>query len=345
MPADFRHITLPLLRALLAGKLDARAADQLVRATINRTKQAISWLGARKKFRFHTLGMTLRDLSYDISADLLAEGDEGGFGALRNALLGSVDATDEELLSAFDAVIFGNVQRRLSHIFAEVSPIQHTLLRALRQHTSGRDDLEVRDMFDGRWYFIDGEEQAELHKAAMPPELLRGNLPEFSAHNRSDVIEVFRNIIALLRSQDRYRKAVLEMDVVSITVEILGRDLDAAMLLEEEEVSVAFDVAVLSQVIQQSIETVRNAVEDLYIARNRLTAWEFDILMYAIKSSFLDLRWGEEQRSGYWFLRKYMPGLTPERYRESYRRKYSYLYDLVVQESQRLMAAESEHLK
>ncbi|MFZ1731688.1 MAG: hypothetical protein WBQ23_12710 [Bacteroidota bacterium] len=339
------NVLLPLLRALLAGKIDARSSDALIMATIKRTEQAVYWLSARKNFRFHTLGLTLRDLSYDIAADLLSEDGEYCCAALRNALSSHADAEDVELLSAYDAVLFGNVQRRISHIFAEVSPIQHILMRALRQHVNSSDDIEARDMLDGRWYLLEAVDRADLHKSAAPPDILRQCLSGFNAHNKSDAVEVFRHIVDFLRGQEDYRKAVPEMEVVRITVGYLGRALEASLLHQTPEPSVAYDIAVLSHIVQRSVETVRSSVERLYIERNRLTGWEFELLLYAIKSSFLDLRWGEEQRSGYWFLRNYMPGLTPERYRESYRRKYAYLYDLVLQEAQRLMEAESTFFK
>jgi len=123
-------------------------------------------------------------------------------------------------------------------------------------------------------------------------------------------------------------------------MDYLGKDLDAVLQRERPEPSLSHDVTALSHIILRAIETVRSSLERFYIERGRLSPWEFEILLLAIRSSFLDLQRGEDVRSGFTILRLYMPGLTLERYRKSYRRKFSYMYDLVIQETQRLLSAE-----
>ena len=56
--------------------------------------------------------------------------------------------------------------------------------------------------------------------------------------------------------------------------------------------------------------------------------------------TFVDDRLGGEQRSEYAQLREYMPGLTRERYRNSYRRRYTYMTERVMEEAQRLLEKE-----
>ncbi len=335
MSADSSHDLLPLLRALLAGPMNASMAEALILRTIARTEQAVRWISARKNYRLHTLGLTLRDLSYDISAELLAEGEDTCCGTLRNALLPVAEGSDVDLLSLYDAVIFNNVQRHFPRIFAEVNPLQHTLMRAVRKYVRKTESIEIRDMLDGRWYVVESPALADLHKEAAPPEVIRNSLADFSAHNRSDAVEIFRSIIRFLREQDQYRKAVLEMDVIRITVEYLGHDLESTLQHEQPDASISYDVSALSHIIHTAIETVRPSLENLYVQRERLSAWEFDLMLLAIRSTFLDLQRGSDARSGYSFLRLYMPGLSPERFRATYRRKFAYMYERVVQEAQK----------
>ncbi|MBE0643240.1 MAG: hypothetical protein IH600_04105 [Bacteroidetes bacterium] len=341
MPAEATQDLLSMLRALVAGGIDASASDALIKRTIHRTEQAIYWLSMRKNYRLHALGLTLRDLSYDISAELLAEGEDSCCAALRAALLPMAEASDAELLSQFEAVIFYNVQRHFPRIFSEINPLQHTLLKAVRKHVQGRDDIEIRDMLDGRWYLAEPLEQADLYKPAAPVEIIRQSLVEFNPRNRSEAVEVFRSILRYLRGQDEYRKAVLEMDVIRITVDYLGRDLEAAIQLDQTDASISYDVSVLSHIIHLAIDAVRPSLENLYIKRGRLSLWEFELMLLAIKATFLDLQRGDDVRSGYSFLRLYMPGLSPERFRETYRRKFAYMYERVVQEAKRHLMADS----
>lgn len=345
MPVDLNHNPLPLLQSLRTGRLDAGTMDALVHATIARMERAIVWLSQRKNLRLRALGMSPRDLACDISAELLAEGETTSCPRLHDALVPSFHGSDEELLAAFDAVIFGTIQRRMPAIIGEINPLQQQLLRALRQHTRMRDDIVARNMIDGRWYMIGNAEQAELHKPAVPFEELQHCFDDFNPRNRSDAVEVLRVIVSFLSRQTQYRKAFLEMDVLRLTIEYLGTDLDATMLRECSEPSQPHDVAALSHVVQRAIETVRSSLERFYIERGRLSPWEFEILLLAIRSSFLDLKRGEDARSGFTILRMYMPGLTLERYTKSYRRKFSYMYDLVVQEARKQLNAEAAFFK
>jgi hypothetical protein len=196
-------------------------------------------------------------------------------------------------------------------------------------------------MLDGRWYLFGGVEAAMLERPVMPFEELRRSLGAVNPLHRSAAIEIFRLIENTLHGQDVYRRAVPETEIVRLALDFVGRDFMAASAPSEAEVSFAHDVAVLSHTIQRAIESVRQSLERFYIERERLTRTEFELILNAIKASFLEDAQGGEPRSSYAQLRHFMPGLTPERFHESYRRKYAYMHELVVMEAQRLLQAES----
>lgn len=341
MISDANKELLSLLRALIAGPVSSRDADALIRLAIRRTEQLLYWINKRRSFRMQAIGLSLNDLAYDMTAELFLEDDDSLCAPLRAALLPYSDATDGDLLSVLDAILLRTVHRQYPRIFAEVNPEYHRLVKSLRGHAGLREDIAVMDMLDGRWYLFGGVEAAMLERPSMPFDELRRSLGAVDRQHRSAVIEIFRLIEEALCGQDVYRRAVPETEVVRMALDFIGRDFEATTGTSETEVSVAHDVAVLSHTVQRAIETVRQSLERFYIERNRLTRTEFELILHAVKASFLEAAQGGEPRSSYAQLRHFMPGLTPERFHESYRRKFTYMHELVMMEAQRLLQAES----
>lgn len=342
MLSDFNKAMLPLLRALIAGPVSSRDADALIRLAIRRTEQLLYWNNKRRNFRMQATSLSLTDLAYDMTAELFIEGEDSLCGPLRASLLPYSDATDSDLLSVLDAILFRTIQNQSPRIFAEVNPDYHQLVRSLRQHANPREDITTLDMLDGRWYLFGGMEAAMLELPAMPFEELRRSLGTVDRQHRSIAIEIFRLIEEVLCGQDVYRRAVPETEVIHLARDFVGRGFEAAFAWSEPEASIAHDVAVLSHTIQRAIESVRQSLERFYIERNRLTRTEFELILHAIKTYFLETAQGGEPRSSYAQLRSCMPGLTPERFQESYRRKYIYIHELVSTEARRLLQAESD---
>lgn len=335
------HILLPLLRALLNGTLDPVSGDKLIRETIARSKHIIMWMVQGGKIRIDGCGFTLYDITCDITAEMLAQDGEGCCGMLRRWLLKHRGKEDVDFLATYQAILFLNIQRQLPRVFAEISPIHHSLLIAIREHARYRDDVSVRDMIDGRWYLFGNVSEVALEKPAISLQELARNLYRFNDNYRSVPVEVFRLAAEYLVAQDEYCKAISEKDLVRLILEHMGQNLKARHPDTAAEPSIEHDFAILSMVIQRAVAKVRSELELCYVERNRLTTWEFDLILEAVKDSFLLPGIGDETMSGFASLRGRMPGLTSQRYRKTYRRKFTYIRDLVAKEAQLLMKSEA----
>lgn len=329
---------LPLLRALVAGPVSQRSTEALVVRTLDYAARILFWVSRRKRYRLGVLGLSLQDLAYDTIAELFAEDAEVTGVTLRTALLPFAAAEDSELLAAYDATILRTVYRHLPRVFSEIAPEMHKLIQGIRQHAHPRADITVKDMVDGRWYLFGDEDTALLHLPILTYEELRSRLDPVDSRHRSIVIEMFRLVEALLRGQSEFRRAVPEADILNLAVEYISLPEAASQPSNGE--SVGYDVAVLAHVVHRAVDRVLSSFERFYLERERLTREEFDIMLHAIRGAFLDDRLGEDVRSHYAQLREYMPGLTNERYRLSYRRKYVYMYERVMEEAQRLLELE-----
>ena len=350
MPSEFQQYLPPLLRALIAGPLAMRDTERLVRLAVTRTEEILFWMRRRKNYRFQAIGLSHRDLAYDMTAELFTEAGDIPCAALRLALLPHAEGTDDDLLSVLDAVLIRTVSRQFSRVFADVNPEYHLLMKALRQYVARTPDIETMDMLDGRWYLFGGRQAAMLHLPAMPVDELHRSLAEVDPRNRSEAIEIFRLVGLRLTTQDHYRRAVCESDVVRIALEYVGGSLAAEQRHDAEQrqdavvESDSHDATVLSHTVQRAVENVRVSLERSYVERNRLTREEFELVLSAVRTSFLDVAKEDEERSGFMRLRQFMPGLTSERYHETYRRKYAYMRELVMQEAQRLLHADGHAL-
>ncbi|MBR9977905.1 MAG: hypothetical protein KFH87_07435 [Bacteroidetes bacterium] len=339
------HILLPLLRALLNGTLDPVSRDKLIRETIARSQGIITWMIKNGKMYIDRSGLTLYDITCDITAELVARDEEGHCGMLRTWLLRHREKEDMDLLATYQSLLFLNIQRQLPRVFAEISPIHHSLLISIREHVRNRDDVSIRDMLDGRWYLFGNALEVALEKPAIPLRELERNLYRINGNPRSVPVEIFRLAAEYLVAQDEYCKAVAEKDIVKLILKYIGQHLETMRQDVTTEPSIEHDVAILSMVIRRALSNVRSELASFYIERNKLTTWEFDLMLDAVEDFFLLQSFRDEPMSGFALLRRHMPGLTHERYRQTYRRKFSHIRDLVARKAQYLMKSEAHHQK
>ena len=301
----------------------------------------LMWLSRKRGYQLHHLGMTLEDLAYDVVADLFSGEEEHCCRFIRQAIDASeASATGEEMLPAFQALLFSNVQQRIIRVFAEVHPLYHHLYNALRSHVRRSTDIVDRDMFDGRWYCLRSVEDARLDLPAIPETELRQAVRPPSGKTRSWVVAIFRSAMEHLDTQQIWRKAVLEDDVIRLTREIMSSELKN-QTEEALEIEHSLDVANLSRVLHAAIEECKPWLEHRYIANKILSERDVALFLEAIRMYFMDLRKEGETKSTYWYLRQCMPGLTQKRYRETYHEKFRYILARILETAQeRINAAE-----
>jgi len=281
------------------------------------------WWGSSKRYDFSKFGLSHEDLAYDIVADLLAERDGLCCAQLCDALRDVSPGSDEELLSTFESVLFGNAIQSVQKVFREVNRTQYLLLRSLRNYVGTCRDIQVVDRLDGRWYVFVDDEDSLLQCPAIPRDELHRVLRTRTSGQSSLAIRVVREAREVLMSQDIYRRAVSEADILSIAVNLVEMNLVVQSeidLVPERTV----ELSKLWSVICRVLKDVGLWVEEMYVLKGRLNADEADAMMAAARAWFEDRLMGEEQ-SLYAYLRNQMPGLTQVRYRKHYRHQFEYV--------------------
>ncbi|MDT8325665.1 MAG: hypothetical protein RRA94_16240, partial [Bacteroidota bacterium] len=156
------------LRVLLQGESSRDELDVLIVCAVRKTEGMLLWLSHRRNYRMQELGVSLRDIAYDIVAELFSGENEQCCARLRASLSGIDMSDDLELHSAFESILFKNLHQHLPRIFGEINPLFQHLLRSLRGHIYRSTDIVTLDRIDGRWYCLRDTPDTALVRPAMP---------------------------------------------------------------------------------------------------------------------------------------------------------------------------------
>ena len=322
---------LQLLKSLLSEGLRPTQIDLLVRHAVSLSVTYIQWLTRRKGYQLQQLGMTYEDLAYDVVAEMFSGEDEYCCTALRQSLRAGEALEDaDELLATFHAMLFKNVQQRMGRVFAEINPLYKYLHNALRSYVRRRSDILHLDMIDGRWLCYRNVGYARLDLPAIPLRELRYVIRPTLRYGESMAVSVLNAVFIVLDGQDSYRRAVLEEDVLRMARDLVGSELEHARI-PEDETGTHVDSGNLSRVIDAAIDESRPWVEHKYVRLGRLTEREADLFFEAIRLYFKDFMQQGETDGPFHYLRSCMPGLTHERFRASYRHKYEYIFNRILE--------------
>lgn len=336
---------LPLLRRLIAGNLKPGEGEHLVNAAIRRTLHILYWVSARRSYRLQLLGLEMEDIAYDMIAELFAAEEEECCHRLRRSLIAMGSLTsDDELLSAYEAILFRNVHQQYARLFAEIDPLHLHLSRGLKAHILRDHSIQVLATFDGRCFYRGSTDDARLHLPAMPYEKLRQHIRYNPDESRSSVIGVLNSVLEALERQDQYRRAVLETDVLQIAKDIVGMDMRGNYVQHAEQEE-RHDSRLLMHILYKSLDECGPWLENTYIRTHRLTELELKLFIDAIRLYFTDIMRGDESQGAYAYLRKCMPGLTHTRFRDSYRRRFEYILQHVMETARAHLSREESYLR
>ncbi len=330
---------------MIDGKLKPGDGERLVNASIKRTRHILRWISTRRNFRLQHLGLELEDIAYDMIAELFAAEEEECCHRFRRAMLamGGLES-DDELLSAFESILFKNVQQQSSRIFGEINPLHQHLNYCLKSHVLRNHAVQIHTTFDGRWFYRGTVENARLHLPAMPLEELRQHIHFHGSETRSNVIGVLEAVLDVLEGQERYRRAVLEPDIISISKDIVRLDFKGSAV-QHDEMTTTHDTKVLVHILYQSLDECKPWLENTYLRTKRLTEQELDLFLEAIRLYFMDIMQGEDSQGSYSYLRRCMPGLTHTRFRQTYRRRFEYILARIMETARAHLGSEEAFLR
>jgi hypothetical protein len=126
-----------------------------------------------------------------------------------------------------------------------------------------------------------------------------------------------------LDTQNEFRKAVHESDVMRLTLDLLGSDLHS-VTKDSEHPHDNYDYKLLVDAVETSIVATRQWASKKYVRKNKLSVQELEAMIGAIRMYVLDSAEGEPE-SHYYYLRQHLQGLSYDRFRTDYRNTFQYI--------------------
>lgn len=313
---------LPALSDLLDGQADRISADIVVRAAVEYCTAYLRRTSYARSWSFEHAGLRVEDVAFDILGELLADGEEGPCSALRHGMLHTLASHpegDTPPLGAFRAVLITTVNQRIGRYFSACDPIRGKILARVRKRVARCDSLLSISAANGHWYLRPGREST-LHLPALPyEELLLLARAVFSADYFE--FELLDSLLSALESLPQVRQAVSEADLVQMSVELLGRALEAE---PERSNAPSEDRSPLLLIIDETIANFRPWLERKFIRPGKLSLSEAEAILRAGRIYLEDAMDGEPD-SIYTYLSMTMPGLTRIEYRRDYHNRVGYI--------------------
>jgi hypothetical protein len=334
---DFNDELHSLLEMLLARKLDSSQTEKLIDGVIRVATSILGMQMHRKSWRFHRSGMSTYDMALDIVAELVSGGEEDPCVMLRMAMERSLLKRGAELgqgvfdrqtlvVSSCKAIISRTITQNIPRFFAECDPERGAVLRRLRKHIARSPDIVPVTSVCGRWYCSAGRKDS-MHLEPMPYDMML-SLPLEPKQGVQFESSVLHGLIKALDNQDRYRKAVLEMDVVNMIIDLASREYLTELEKEMDDIQHSLvepcpDVSDLDHAVERALFSAGAWMREKMVETGKLSEYEAGAMMRAARRYLIDLREGETL-SLYHYLKLSMPGLLYDHFRSNYRYRFRY---------------------
>ncbi len=313
------------LEQLCNGSIAQDGVHIIVSATVDYAYHVLQWMQHRRAYTFDRMGLSLRDVAYDVVAELLADGSIGVCTNLRKGLSSEYAVPGTPLTARYSAIVVRTVQQNLTRVFAEFDPVRARLIETVRRHVRSTDRYLCIDGFLGRLYTVADPAVARLHCEYPDEPHLRHAAFRTRCLQPSPMIAVLEHCLAALSTDNHVQCAIFEHDLLRIVVSMLGAELDAVTFDSTSMPAVAEGQEELLREIDRTIINARSWIMHKFVRPHRLTAGEADAILDACRHALLDAAYAD-QRDHYSYLRETMHGLSYERYRAIYRHRTEYIF-------------------
>lgn len=311
-----------MVEGFLRSDFDKHNAHQLSTLVLNLAVKLTSWIVQKRGFHFESLGLQIRDVAADAVAELLSE-SEDGVPLIRYLREITAETDDpEEIEARLRTILVGTINQNITRILAEFDPSYAKTLRMLRIHVRKSADILVKKAISGHWFFRGSEAEAQFHLPALTAEALKSRITIMRSDLNPSVI-VMEASLDYLASQSEHRRAVHETDVMKLTVDFLGSELES-VTKGQEEARDDHDYTLLVDAVESAITETRQWATKKYVKKQKLSLAELEAMIGAVRMLLLDTADGDPE-SHYYYLRQQMTGLSYERFRADYRNTFQYI--------------------
>jgi hypothetical protein len=318
------------------GNRAQKDSNESASAILDLAVKLTAWIVQKRGFHFESLGLQIRDVAADAVAELLSESEQGV--PLMRYLREITAETDdpEEIEARLRTILVGTINQNITRILAEFDPSYAKTLRMLRIHVRKSADISVKKAISGHWFYRGSEAESQFHLPALTAEALKSRITIIRSDLNPSVI-VMEACLDYLASQTEYRRAVHETDVMKLTVDFLGSELES-VTKGHEEAHDDHDYMLLADAVETAITETRQWATKKYVKKQKLSLAELEAMIGAIRMLLLDSADGETE-SHYYYLRQQMTGLSYDRFRADYRNTFQYILRQIFTKAKGLLVS------
>lgn len=347
----------PMLRNICARNYSASELTDFVNVS---QKIAVSYLkyleviGRNIRPKKSEGANELEDVAIDCIAGLFMRNDRGEFTQLRRyfgpKIQPDIAFNEMEASSMLRRLVVKKTKQELSRIFRERDPEGAKIIRNIKVAIRSSKDLSSFREMGREFIFIQTNQDLgnddcsneltdennrgnnnstnheKLFKSAIPEKLLYQHFLE--KYDPSDsVASMMKKMLNTAESYSEYQH-YLAIDVIATIIrdvtfqhvrEKLSNDIDEHSPLSD------LQAKEIDQVNHYIINIIHQKINQQYLRKKKITSEKADIYCRAIIDFVNELTQGKETDSNFRYLKRYIPNLTQQEYREKERSIFEYL--------------------
>ena len=276
----------------------------------------------------------LEDVAIDCIAGLFMRNDDGEFKQLIkyfNPILESEEELEEKVvLMMLRRLVVKKTKQELSRIFRERDPEGAKIIRNIRVAIRNSDQFKSFKEMGREFVYIETTKGDNKKLRRDVSEIQQKFLYQqfLELYSPTDSVSVMmKKMLSIVINNAEYQN-FLAIDVIANIIrdvtyqqfkEEVSNDIDTTSPFQD------LQIKEVNEVNQSIIQLIHNKIEKQYLKKNKLNRQKADIYFKAINDFVQDLTHAKECESNFRYLKRYIPDLTQQIYRDEERSIFEYL--------------------
>ena len=316
-----------LLESVLSDNPPLGDVNALVRHTHRLALTRLSQLHNSRRLHLQSFPLTLESTAIDCIADLFERDNDGRFVELTDFFSNDRALkllTNDEIIVHFHSLVFNKLRDGIFRLYRENDPILSKIIRNIKEAVPKYEGTNIVIRL-GMPYLCFGRESDAREQLAQIPFEETERLVSRNVHGVGQIRDYLNAASEFLAQSKCYSKMIPMIDFALAVKRSIANYHEMSVSNGSSE-----DIllnAEMKSLVEIALNQSRESLHDRYVNKNKLTLFEFDRFIAAIKEVVVDtfLLNDSSEQSYEDYLRKQIPGMTSTDYLNMYRTKFEYM--------------------
>ncbi len=272
----------------------------------------------------------LNDVAIDCIAGLFMRNEHNEFVQLKRYFNG-ISSSDRQLdlLMMLRRLIVKKTKQELSRIFRERDPEGAKIIRNIRVAIRNSDKFfAFKEMGREFVYMVRTRDKANLRRNCdgIPDKILAQQFSE--SYHPTDSVSIMMKKMLCIVAEDEVYQNYLPLDIIANLIRDVTFSQFKDQVMKNIDNSSPFhdlQLQEVNEVNQSVIRDIQNKIEHQYFKKDKISKEKADIYFKAISDFVQDLTQERACESNFKYLKKYLPEMSQQSYREEERSIFEYL--------------------